>query len=139
MNYPNYIEADLQEIARKLISNYREFSIWCFYAEMGAGKTSLIKKICEELGVNDEMSSPTFSIINEYLNGDNLPVYHFDCYRLKSLHEAQDIGTEEYLYSGNQCLIEWPEIIEPLLSGNYLKISIKLVGDNARSLIAQPV
>lgn len=136
---PNYIEDELQEIARKLISNfYQESKVWCFYAEMGAGKTTLIKKICEELRVVDQMSSPTFSIINEYETSNFEKIYHFDFYRLESMEEALNIGVEEYLDSGNLCLIEWPEIVEPLLPINYLEIVIKLVGDNARSIIAQP-
>ena len=135
---PNYIETELQEIARKLISNFQPLNVWCFYAEMGSGKTTLIKKICEEKGVADDMSSPTFSIVNEYETESGETIYHFDCYRLESVEEALNIGMEEYLDSGNLCLIEWPEIIEPLLPDQYLEINIKLVGDNARSLIAQP-
>ena len=138
MTIPNYNEAELQEVARKLVSNFSQIKVWCFYAEMGAGKTTLTKKICKELGVKDEMSSPTFSIVNEYLTGKGEDIYHFDCYRLKDIEEAIDIGVEDYLYSGNLCLLEWPEIIEPLLPDEYLQINIKLVGDNTRSLTAQP-
>ena len=135
---PNYIEAELVEIARKLISNFEQIKVWCFHAQMGAGKTTLIKKIGEELGVDDSMSSPTFSIINEYESRKAGTIYHFDCYRLESMEEALNIGIEEYLDSGKLCLIEWPEIIAPLLPDKYLEINIKLVGDNARSLTAQP-
>lgn len=138
MTIANYIEDELQEIARKLISNFQEIPVWCFYAEMGAGKTTLIKAICEEMKVIDEMSSPTFSIVNEYQMENGKGIYHFDFYRLKDIAEAYDIGTEDYLYSGNLCLLEWPELVEPLLPEHYLKISIKLVGSNARSLTAQP-
>jgi len=134
----NYIEPELQEIARKLISNFGKSPIWCFYAEMGAGKTTLIKKVCEELGVLDAMSSPTFSIVNEYESFKKGTVYHFDFYRLETLEEALNIGVEEYLDSGSLCLIEWPELIEPLLPDDYLEINIKLVDDNARSLTARP-
>ena len=138
MIIPNYIENELEEVARKLISNFSHFKVWCFDAEMGAGKTTLTKQICKQLGVESEMSSPTFSIINEYplMNGGE--VYHFDFYRLKEIEEAMDIGVEDYFFSGNLCLIEWPTLIEPLLPDDYLQISIKLVGDNARSLTAQP-
>ncbi len=135
---PNYVEHELEEIARKLISNFFELKIWCFNAQMGAGKTTLIKKIGEELGALDSMSSPTFSIINEYGTKKAGLIYHFDCYRLESLEEALNIGMEEYLDSGKLCLIEWPEIIAPLLPEKYLEININLVGDNARSLTAQP-
>ncbi|WP_420318388.1 tRNA (adenosine(37)-N6)-threonylcarbamoyltransferase complex ATPase subunit type 1 TsaE [Ekhidna sp.] len=138
MTIPNYNEEELQEVARKLISNFGNIKVWCFEAEMGAGKTTLIKQICRELGVEDEMSSPTFSIVNEYLSGKQEEIYHFDFYRIKDEEEAIDIGIEDYLYSGNLCLLEWPAIIERLLPDEYLQISIKLVGDNTRSLIAQP-
>jgi tRNA threonylcarbamoyladenosine biosynthesis protein TsaE len=138
MTIPNYNEEELQEVARKLISNFGHLKVWCFDAEMGAGKTTLTKAICKELGVRDEMSSPTFAIVNEYLTVSSEDIYHFDFYRLKGLEEALDIGVEDYLFSGNLCLLEWPAIIEPLLPDEYLQISIKLVGDNTRSLTAQP-
>lgn len=138
MTIANYNEDELQEVARKLISNYGHIKVWCFDAEMGAGKTTLIKKICKELGVEGEMSSPTFSIVNEYMINDNSEIYHFDFYRLKDIDEALDIGVEDYLFSENLCLLEWPEIIASLLPDDYLQISIKLVGDNTRSLTAQP-
>ncbi|WP_420575563.1 tRNA (adenosine(37)-N6)-threonylcarbamoyltransferase complex ATPase subunit type 1 TsaE [Ekhidna sp.] len=138
MIIPNYSEDELQEVARKLLSNFGNIDVWCFDAEMGAGKTTLIKKICKEKGVQDEMSSPTFSIVNEYLTDKGEEIYHFDFYRLENIEEAIDIGLEDYLFSGNLCLLEWPEIIEPLLPDEYLQISIKLVGDNTRSLTAQP-
>lgn len=135
---PNYHESELQEVARKLISNFGKIKVWCFDAEMGAGKTTLTKVICKELGVKDEMSSPTFSIVNEYQTEKGADIYHFDFYRLKDLEEAIEIGVEDYLFSGNMCLLEWPEIVSPLLPDEYLQISIKLVGDNTRSLTAQP-
>ncbi|MEP1032867.1 tRNA (adenosine(37)-N6)-threonylcarbamoyltransferase complex ATPase subunit type 1 TsaE [Ekhidna sp.] len=138
MTIANYNEDELNEVARKLISNFGHIKVWCFEAEMGAGKTTLTKKICTELGVEDEMSSPTFSIINEYQTGNGTDIYHFDFYRLKDMEEAIDIGVEDYLFSGNLCLLEWPAIIEPLLPDEYLQISIKLVGDKTRSLTAQP-
>ncbi|WP_421762770.1 tRNA (adenosine(37)-N6)-threonylcarbamoyltransferase complex ATPase subunit type 1 TsaE [Ekhidna sp.] len=138
MTIPNYNEEELQEVARKLISNFGQIKVWCFDAEMGAGKTTLTKQICRELGVGDEMSSPTFSIVNEYQTESGQEIYHFDFYRLKDMEEAMDIGVEDYLFSGNLCLLEWPAIIEPLLPDEYLQISIKLVGDNTRSLTAQP-
>lgn len=138
MNIPNFIESELSEVARKLILNHREINTWCFYAEMGSGKTTLIKKIGMELGVMDEMSSPTFSIVNEYETEKAGTVYHFDFYRLKDLTEAIDIGVEDYFYSGNLCLIEWPELVEPLLPEPNLKIYINLVNDKARSLTTQP-
>ncbi len=138
MTYPNYVEDELQEVARKLISNFGKIKVWCFYADMGAGKTTLIKQICKELHVLDEMSSPTFSIVNEYESQNVGIIYHFDFYRLEDFDETINIGVEDYLYSGNLCLLEWPELVEPLLPTEYLEINIKLVGENARSLTAQP-
>ena len=138
MTIANYNEEELQEVARKLISNFGHIKVWCFDAEMGAGKTTLSKKICEELGVEGEMSSPTFSIVNEYESREGKTIYHFDFYRLEDIEEAYDIGVEDYLFSGNLCLLEWPAVIEPLLPDEYLQISIKLVGDNSRSLTATP-
>ncbi|MEM0941902.1 MAG: tRNA (adenosine(37)-N6)-threonylcarbamoyltransferase complex ATPase subunit type 1 TsaE [Bacteroidota bacterium] len=138
MNYPNYVKEELPEISRKLLSNFSQIKVWCFYAEMGAGKTTLIKQICKELGVIDEMSSPTFSIVNEYKSLKMGMIYHFDFYRLTEMKEAINIGVEEYLYSGNFCLLEWPGLVEPLLPEEYLEININLVSDNARSLMALP-
>lgn len=138
MEIINYNESELAQVAERLITEFGHLKVWCFDAEMGAGKTTLIKKIGEQLGVIDEMSSPTFSIVNEYQAKDNVEVYHFDFYRLKDLNEAYDIGAEDYFFSGNVCLLEWPEIIEPLLPDHYLKIYINLVGDNTRSLTAKP-
>lgn len=138
MNIPNYHLEELQEVARKLLSNFKQIRVWCFDAEMGAGKTTLIKEIGRELGVLDDMSSPTFGIINEYEGQNGESIYHFDCYRLKNLEEALDIGVEDYLFSGNLCLIEWPDKIGELLPDEYLQISINLVGDKTRSLTALP-
>ncbi len=138
MNIPNYVEDELEEIARKLVSNFSRLKVWCFDADMGAGKTTLIKHICKHLGVEEGMSSPTFSIVNEYRTNGGDEIYHFDFYRLKGLGEAMDIGIEDYFFSSNLCLIEWPTVIEPLLPDEYLQISIKLVGNNARSLTAKP-
>ena len=138
MNVPNYIESELGEIAKKLILNFEELNVWCFYAEMGSGKTTLIKEIGRKFLVVDEMRSPTFSIINEYESKKKGIIYHLDCYRLKSMEEAIDIGVEDYFYSGKLCLIEWPGLIVPLLPENYLKININLTGNKARSLTAVP-
>lgn len=135
---PNYIESELDEVAKTLLSKFQDTSVWCFFAEMGAGKTTLIKQICRALNVIDPMSSPSFSIINEYQTLDGKSLYHFDLYRLSDIEEAYNIGLEEYLDSGNLCMLEWPEIIKPLLPERYLEICIKLEGENSRSLIAQP-
>ncbi|MEQ8239417.1 MAG: tRNA (adenosine(37)-N6)-threonylcarbamoyltransferase complex ATPase subunit type 1 TsaE [Cyclobacteriaceae bacterium] len=126
--------ADLSNFAKEITERIKNNPVVVFYGEMGAGKTTLIKMICENFGVQDEMSSPTFSLVNEYLGGDGEPIYHFDLYRLETLKEAMDIGIEEYLFSGNICFIEWPQIIEEELPDQYLKISIKLVDENKRQI-----
>ncbi len=100
--------------------------VFAFDGQMGAGKTTFIKKLCEEMGTMDVVNSPTFAIVNVYdveqpYHGE---VYHFDCYRLKELREALDLGAEEYLYSGNYCFIEWPEKIEPLLPDDTIWVKI---------------
>ena len=106
-----------------------------FYGAMGAGKTTLIKEICKSLGTEDTVNSPTFAIVNVYDSKEG-EIYHFDCYRLKDLREAMDIGTEDYLNSGNLCLIEWPEVIAPLLSDDVREIHIKDV-DGVREVIVR--
>ena len=116
---------DLPTIAAKIMSACPQ-KIIAFYGEMGAGKTTFIKVLCEHLGVaTSEICSPTYSIVNEYLTADKRCVYHFDFYRIKNEQEAFDMGYEEYLYSGNYCFIEWPEKIENLLPVEVLKIHIE--------------
>ncbi|WP_419802299.1 tRNA (adenosine(37)-N6)-threonylcarbamoyltransferase complex ATPase subunit type 1 TsaE [Mucilaginibacter sp.] len=107
--------------------------ILLFYGEMGAGKTTFIKVFCEALGVADTVSSPTFSIVNEYHYPEGI-IYHFDFYRLKNQTEALDLGVEEYLYSGEYCLIEWPEQIPDLLPENFIRIRIEVQPDRQRKL-----
>jgi tRNA threonylcarbamoyladenosine biosynthesis protein TsaE len=108
-------EAQLPAAASALFSTFPSSRIFAFHGELGAGKTTFIKVLCESLGVNDAMSSPSFSLVNEYRSAGGEPVYHFDLYRLRSAEEALGIGFEEYLYSGNYCFIEWPERAEELL------------------------
>jgi tRNA threonylcarbamoyladenosine biosynthesis protein TsaE len=122
---------DLSEIARQLVSQFNNERVIAFYGEMGAGKTTLIKSVCKALGTEDAVSSPTYSLVNEYhtLQGDS--IYHFDFYRIESLAEAIDLGFDEYLYSNSYNLIEWPEKIIDLLPSQYVKVSIKLM-DNDR-------
>jgi tRNA threonylcarbamoyladenosine biosynthesis protein TsaE len=131
-------ESELEKVARKIIAESGDFPILCFNGEMGAGKTTLIKVICGLLGVEDAMSSPTFSIVNEYESGSGDPIYHFDFYRIEELREAIDIGVDEYFYSGNLCLIEWSEKIKQLIPEEHLEISIKLVGNTGREIIISP-
>lgn len=116
----------LAEVSDYLISQRGEADVVAFYGPMGAGKTTLIKDLCHRMGVTDEVNSPTFAIMNEYVTCEGESVYHFDFYRIKKLEEAYDIGYENYFYSGNLCLIEWPELIEPLLPERYLRVDIRL-------------
>ncbi|MEO9477341.1 MAG: tRNA (adenosine(37)-N6)-threonylcarbamoyltransferase complex ATPase subunit type 1 TsaE [Cyclobacteriaceae bacterium] len=125
---------ELAEPAQKLKELLQDYPVVCLNGEMGAGKTTFIKKVCELLGVEDETSSPTFSIVNEYRDENDDSVYHFDFYRIKSAQEALDIGAEEYFYSGDPCLIEWPEKINELIPEEHLEININLVENNHREL-----
>ncbi len=120
--------ADLKETSKAIYDFGKEYKIWLFHAEMGAGKTTLIKSICNYLQVSDHVSSPTFALVNEYLSIKAGVVYHFDFYRIKKEMEAFEIGAEEYFYSGNLCLIEWPEMVPSLLPDSFLKIDIINVG-----------
>jgi len=104
---------------------------------MGAGKTTLIKSLCEQLGVVDMVTSPTFSIVNEYAGPEK--IYHFDFYRLKTQAEALDLGYEEYFYSGAYCFIEWPAKIPDLLPDHYIRVDIQVLDDNARQIIIEKI
>lgn len=121
----NSIE-ELNEVADKIIATTNKHSIILFDAPMGAGKTTLISTICSKLEVNENISSPTYAIYNEYFSELVGTIYHFDCYRLKDEFEALDSGIEEIIDSGQICLIEWPNKIEKLLPNNCVKVSIKL-------------
>lgn len=125
---------DLSEAAQKLLGFAGEEKIFIFEGEMGAGKTTFIKEICQALLVQDVVSSPTFSIVNEYLTEDDQTVYHFDFYRIKNLQEAYDIGYEEYFYSNSICLIEWPEKVAEILPDHYIKVAITASGPTQRIL-----
>ena len=106
-------------------SDGRQYGL-CLYGKMGAGKTTFIKAVCEELGVTDVINSPTFAIVNEYRSDENGElIYHFDFYRIKKLEEVYDMGYEDYFYSGALCFIEWPELIEELLPGNAVNVYIE--------------
>ena len=122
-------EEELYAVAKMILEKYNS-KIFLFYGEMGVGKTSFIKKFCKELGVIDVVSSPTFSIVNQYLNVNDEIIYHFDFYRTEKQDEVFDIGYEEYLFSSSYCFIEWPEKLEDLLPTNYLKINMKLDNNN---------
>ena len=125
----------LSEVSDYLISMRNEADIIAFYGAMGAGKTTLIKNLCHRMGVTDEVNSPTFAIVNEYVTEEGESVYHFDFYRIKKIEEAYDIGFENYFDSGNLCLIEWPEMIEPLMPEKYIRVEILHgANDNEREI-----
>ena len=114
---------DLPPAARLLLDRFQEERVFAFFAPMGAGKTTFIQSLCACLGVEDQVVSPTFSLVNEYSSPQG-PVYHFDFYRLKNAEEALDIGTDEYLSSGHYCFLEWSEIAEPILPPSYVRVGI---------------
>ena len=116
--------SELPTAAVQIIEAIGDRNVLAFYGEMGAGKTTFIKAVCVALGVKETISSPTFSIVNEYLSASGRKIYHFDFYRIKDINEAFDMGYEEYLYSDALCFIEWPEKIEAILPENVFPISI---------------
>ena len=123
----------IHEAAREFIAQIGDRRVFAFYGKMGAGKTTFVKAVCEELGVEDVITSPTFAIVNEYKGADT--IYHFDFYRIKKLEEVYDMGYEDYFYSGNLCFIEWPELIEELLPEDTVKVCITENGDGTRSIV----
>ena len=125
---------EIRETARQFIENIGDHRVFAFYGKMGAGKTTFIKAICEELGVNDVITSPTFAIVNEYTIPHGQCIYHFDFYRIKKLEEVYDMGFEDYFYSGALCFIEWPELIEEVLPEDAVKVSICENADGSRTV-----
>ena len=125
----------IHEAAKEFIAGMDDRTVFAFYGPMGAGKTTFIKAICEELGVEDVFNSPTFAIINEYRSDTTGElIYHFDFYRINKLSEAEDIGTEDYFYSGALCFIEWPEKIDELLPGDVVDVTISENPDGSRTV-----
>ena len=124
----------IHEAAKDFIKGMGDGKVFAFYGKMGAGKTTFIKALCEVLGVKDVITSPTFAIINEYTDGNDNPIYHFDFYRIKKLEEVYDMGYEDYFYSGNLCLLEWPELVEDVLPENVIKVTIEEQPDGSRLL-----
>ncbi len=116
---------EIQKTAVNFLQSFPNEKIFAFQGELGAGKTTFIKALCKQLGVEDSMSSPSFSLVNEYKSKNGNPIYHFDLYRLKSAQEAFDIGMEEYLYSGNYCFVEWPERAKGILPDETVHVSMR--------------
>ena len=125
--------SELPKTALELVRFAGNEKIFLFYGDMGAGKTTFIKNICEQLGVKDPATSPTFSIVNEYAASTG-KIFHFDFYRLKKQEEALDMGYEEYFYSGDYCFIEWPEKISDLLPDHYIRVEIEIINATSRRL-----
>ena len=123
---------NIHEAAKAFLAGMGTAKVFAFYGKMGAGKTTFIKAICEELGVEDVITSPTFALVNEYTAGNGAPVYHFDFYRIKRLDEVYDMGYEDYFYGGNLCLLEWPELIEDILPDDAMRVSITEQEDGSR-------
>lgn len=126
----------LQDAAKQLLDSFPDERIFAFYGAMGAGKTTFIKALCRGLGSRDNITSPTFALINEYSTENGAVIYHFDFYRIKKLEEAYDLGYEDYIYSGNYCFIEWPEMIDSLLPEGIVEVRITEVEKGARLVVA---
>ena len=144
----------IREAAREFINQIGDRRVFAFYGKMGAGKTTFVKAICEELGVEDVITSPTFAIVNEYTTSPNpfqggelssspwgrlgeVPIYHFDFYRIKKLEEVYDMGYEDYFYSGALCFIEWPELIEEVLPDDAVRVHIEVQPDDSRLVFTE--
>lgn len=116
----------IADAAQEFVAQMGHRRVFAFYGGMGAGKTTFIKALCQQLGVKDAVTSPTFAIVNEY-GSDIGPIYHFDFYRIKNLAEVMDLGFDDYAYSGHLCLMEWPELIEDLLPDNTVSVHLSLI------------
>jgi len=128
----NYSIEEISRTAKIILSLNPSSKIFIFNGEMGSGKTTLIKAIIKELGYEGTVSSPTFSIINEYLNGDK--IYHFDFYRIKNKNELLDIGIDEYISSNNRCFVEWPNLITDILPDKHIELNIDVISSDDRKL-----
>jgi tRNA threonylcarbamoyladenosine biosynthesis protein TsaE len=129
----------LGKVAKNLINQFPSQRIFAFYGKMGAGKTTFIQSVCKALGSDDNVTSPTFALINEYKTDKQQSIFHFDFYRINHIEEAFDLGYEDYFYSENYCLIEWPELIESLLPENIVKVKIEVAEDGTRNISALKV
>ena len=127
--------AQIHNVAKQFIDNIGTGKVFAFYGKMGSGKTTFIKAVCEELGVTDVITSPTFAIVNEYHSEQTPePIFHFDFYRIKKLEEVYDMGYEDYFYSGSLCFLEWPELIEEILPADVVKVKIEEQADGSRTV-----
>lgn len=124
--------SDLPKVADLVLESLNGRNVVAFFAPMGAGKTTLISTLMETLGSEDIVTSPTFALVNQYYTEAREPVYHFDFYRINSINEAFDMGYEEYFYSGDLCLVEWPEKVEPLLPEDTMVVKIEIIDENTR-------
>ncbi len=125
----------IREAAKQFVANMNGATVFAFYGKMGAGKTTFIKAVCEEMGIDDVITSPTFAIVNEYrADTTGEIVYHFDFYRIKKLDEVYDMGYEDYFYSGAVCFIEWPELVEELLPNDAVRVTIAENEDGSRTV-----
>ena len=129
----NSIE-EINQAAQAFVAAMGKRKVFAFYGKMGAGKTTFIKAVCQTLGVEDVINSPTFAIVNEYIDGQGQPIYHFDFYRIKTPQEVLDIGYEDYVYSGHVCFMEWPEVVENLLTDDVVKVTIEENEDGSRTV-----
>jgi tRNA threonylcarbamoyladenosine biosynthesis protein TsaE len=125
-------KSHLRDAARHFLRETAGRRIFAFYGQMGSGKTTFIKALCREMGVTDTVTSPSFTLVNEYKRPGDFPVFHFDFYRIKKISEVLDFGIEEYFDSSSPCFMEWPEMIEPLLPPETLKVSISVMNDGSR-------
>ena len=131
---------EINEVARQFISNMGESTVFAFYGKMGAGKTTFIKAICEELGISEGVNSPTFAIVNEYRSDTTGElVYHFDFYRINKIEEVYDLGYEDYFYSGALCFMEWSEKVEELLPPETVIVTIEEVENSVRRVVCKPI
>lgn len=122
----------IRDAAREFVATMGDNTVFALYGKMGAGKTTFIKAVCECLGVEDVINSPTFAIVNEYRADGGRLIYHFDFYRIKKLEEVYDMGYEDYFYSGALCFIEWPELVKELLPENTVRVTIEENEDGSR-------
>ncbi len=129
--------AHIAQAAEQFAQAIGERRVFAFDGKMGAGKTTFIKALCEHLGVQDVVNSPTFAIVNEYEASNGEPIYHFDFYRLKRLSEAYDMGCEEYFYSGHLCFIEWPDMVEDLLPEDAVWVTIEEMENGRRRIVME--